>query len=65
MTSDVLIIGGGITARRAAAIIAEKYSVTLVSDGAGASPYIHGLNVPLLEEDSRELFLSDTLKSGK
>ncbi len=65
MTSDVLIIGGGITARRAAAIIAEKYSVTLVSDGAGASPYIHGLNVPLLKEDSMDLFLEDTLRSGK
>lgn len=65
MNTDVLIIGGGITARRAAAIIAEKYSVTLVSDGAGASPYIHGLNVPLLKEDSKDLFLEDTLKSGK
>ena len=63
--TDVLIIGGGITARRAAKIIAEKYSVTLVSDGLGASPYIHGLNVPLSEEDSEELFLSDTLKNGK
>ncbi len=65
MTSDVLIIGGGVTARRAAAILAEKYSVILLSDGAGASPYIHGLNVPLHESDSAELFLKDTLESGK
>ena len=65
MKTDVLIIGGGITARRAARIVAEKYSVTLVSDGAGASPYIHGLNVPLLDTDSTELFYKDTVESGK
>ncbi len=65
MTTDVLIIGGGVTARRAAAIVAEKYSVILAEDGSGASPYIHGLNVPLLENDSAELFLADTLESGK
>ncbi len=65
MTADVLIIGGGVTARRAAALISEKYSVILAQDGAGASPYIHGLNVPLLEGDSTGLFLADTLESGK
>ena len=65
MTTDVLIIGGGVTARRAAAIVSERYSVILAEDGAGASPYIHGLNVPLLEDDSKELFLTDTLESGK
>ncbi len=65
MTADVLIIGGGVTARRAAAIAAEKYSVILAEDGSGASPYIHGLNVPLLPEDSSELFYADTLESGK
>ena len=63
--TDVLIIGGGITARRAAKIIAEKYAVTLVCDGLGASPYVHGLNVPLLMDDSEELFYTDTLISGK
>ncbi len=65
MRTDVLIIGGGVTARRAAAILAEKYSVTLICDGAGASPYIHGLNVPLSPLDSEELFLRDSLESGK
>jgi aspartate oxidase len=64
ISADALIIGGGVTARRAAKIIAEKHSVILVSDGSGASPYIHGLNVPLLESDSKELFLSDTMESG-
>ena len=63
--TDVLIIGGGITARRAAKIISERYSVTIVCDGLGASPYVHGLNVPLGDDDSQELFYSDTLESGK
>lgn len=65
MKTDVLVIGGGITARRAASVISKKYSVTLLQDGAGASPFIHGLNVPLDSSDSAELFLSDTLESGK
>lgn len=65
MKTDLLIIGGGVTARRAARMVAEKYSVILISDGCGASPYIHGLNVPLLKDDSTELFLSDTIRSGK
>lgn len=65
ISADALIIGGGVTARRAAKIIAEKYNVILVSDGSGASPYIHGLNVPLLESDSKELFYADTMESGK
>ena len=65
ISADALVIGGGVTARRAAKIIAEKYSVILVSDGSGASPYIHGLNVPLLESDSTELFFKDTMESGK
>ncbi len=65
ISTDALIIGGGITARRAAKIIAEKYNVILVSDGSGASPYIHGLNVPLLESDSVELFYADTMESGR
>ncbi len=64
MRADVLIIGGGITARRAADRISKKYSVILASDGMGASPYIHGINLPILPEDSSELFLKDTLESG-
>ncbi len=63
--TDALIIGGGITARRAAKIIAQKHGVVLVSSGCGASPYIHGLNVPLLDKDSEELFYADTMRSGK
>ena len=65
ISADALVIGGGVTARRAAKIIAEKYNVILVSDGSGASPYIHGFNVPLLESDSTDLFYEDTMESGK
>ena len=65
MKTDFLIIGGGITARRAASIIAEKYDVILICDGSGASPYVHGLNVPLGDDDSGELFLRDTISSGR
>lgn len=64
MITDILIIGGGITARRAAKIAAERYNVLLISDGGGSSPFIHGLNVPLLPEDSSELLYEDTIKSG-
>ena len=65
MITDVLIIGGGITARIAAKTVAEQYSVTIISDGAGASPFIHGLNIPLLEDDSCELLYRDTMESGR
>ena len=61
--TDVLIIGGGITARRAAKIIAEKYDVTLVCDGLGASPFIHGLNVPLYGSDSTRCFWQTLLRA--
>ncbi len=64
MQTDLLIIGGGLTARRAAAIAARGMRVTLLSDGAGASPFIHGLNVPLDPADSEELFFRDTMQSG-
>ena len=62
---DVLVIGGGLSARRCAQLLAQKYDVLLIQDGAGASPYIHGLCVPLAEGDSTELFIRDTMESGK
>lgn len=39
--------------------------VALVCHGSGASPYVHGLNIPVADGDSVECFLADTLKSGK
>ena len=62
---DVLVIGGGLAGWRAAeAAVAVGCSVALVANGAGNSPDIHALNVPVGPGDSVELFIEDTLKSG-
>lgn len=64
--SDILIIGGGLAGWRAAeAAVAGGASVTLVANGVGNSPDIHALNCPVLEEDSVEQYIEDTLSSGK
>ena len=66
MNSDVIIIGGGLAGWRAAeAAFREGVSVTLVANGEGNSPHIHALNCPVLDEDSVEQFVNDTLSSGK
>ena len=63
---DVLVIGGGLAGWRAAEAAAKAgASVALVANGAGNSPDIHALNVPVGPGDSAELFLSDTLRSGR
>ena len=63
---DVLIIGGGLAGWRAAeAALNAGASVALVANGAGNSPDIHALNVPVGPGDSVELFIEDTLKSGR
>ena len=62
---DVLVIGGGLAGWRAAeAAVEAGASVALVANGAGNSPDIHALNVPVGPEDSVELFIEDTLQSG-
>lgn len=64
--SDILIIGGGLAGWRAAeAACRGGASVTLVYNGPGNSPDIHALNCPVLPEDSVELFVEDTLRSGR
>ena len=64
--SDILIIGGGLAGWRAAeAAVSGGASVTLVANGVGNSPDIHALNCPVLTEDSVNLFIEDTLSSGK
>ena len=40
-------------------------SVTLVANGVGNSPQIHALNCPVLPDDSVELYVEDTMRSGK
>ena len=63
---DVLVIGGGLAGWRAAeAAVNAGASVALVANGAGNSPDIHAINVPVREDDSVELFVEDTLKSGR
>ena len=64
--TDILIIGGGLAGLCAAwaATRAPGRTVTVLSDGAGASPYVHGINIPLDEQDSAERFFSDTFTSG-
>lgn len=65
MQTDVLIIGGGAAGMRAAQETVKTCKVILLADGGGASPYIHGINIPLAEEDSVACFMDDTLKSGR
>ena len=63
---DVLIIGGGLAGWRAAeAAVNAGASVALVANGAGNSPDIHAINVPVREDDSVERFIDDTLRSGR
>jgi len=62
----VLVIGGGLAGWRAAEAAAKAgASVALVANGAGNSPDIHALNVPVRPDDSPERFLEDTLRSGR
>lgn len=63
---NVVIIGSGVAGLMAAEQIAGMPGVQLdiISTGAGASPYIHGFNIPLYEQDSIEVFMKDTLESG-
>lgn len=64
--TDVLVIGGGLAGWRAAeAAVKRGASVALVANGPGNSPDIHAINVPVREDDSVELFVEDTLKSGR
>ena len=65
-TYDVLVIGGGLAGWRAAEAAAKAgASVALVANGAGNSPDIHAINVPVRDDDSVERFVDDTLKSGR
>ncbi len=64
--TDVLVIGGGLAGWRAAeAAVKRGASVALVANGAGNSPDIHAINVPVRDDDSVERFVDDTLKSGR
>lgn len=64
MKTDVLIIGGGVAGLTAALAVPPALSVTLLQTGRGASPYIHGVSIPVSKEDSVDRFVSDTLAAG-
>lgn len=66
MKTDILILGGGLSALVAADTILRQSDccVTLLQEGAGASPYIHGFCMPVGQGDSVALFEEDTLRSG-
>ena len=63
--TDVLIIGKGIAGVRAAnEAVRAGLTVTIVNKAGGASPEVMGFNTTIGQEDSEEVFLNDTLKSG-
>lgn len=69
MGIKVLIVGKGLTGLMAAWQLLEKANNTqleieIVSDGSGASPYVHGFNVPLHPEDTVDIFKCDTMEGG-
>ena len=65
LKTDILVIGGGLTGKICAHNAAKSCNVILLSDGGGASPYVHGINVVLHKDDSLSSFYDDTLKSGR
>lgn len=69
MGIKVLIVGKGLTGLVAAWQLLEKAGeeqpeIEIISDGSGASPYVHGFNVPLHPQDSVDIFKKDTMEGG-
>ncbi len=66
METDALVIGGGLAGLTAAWSLKLPHGMKtmVLATGAGASPYVHGFNIPLDPCDSPEQFLQDTMKSG-
>lgn len=63
---DCLVIGGGLSGFMAAReAIQRGLSVCMLQDGMGASPWVHGLCIPLHPDDSPACYLTDTLRSGQ
>jgi succinate dehydrogenase/fumarate reductase flavoprotein subunit len=66
--TDVLVLGGGLTGRRAAVAAAETgASVGLACMARGASPYLVAFNTPLGHadpNDSPEIYFDDMLRGG-
>ena len=59
--TELLVIGSGLAGLRAAAAAAEAgVQVTVVSKGQSASPEVMGFDVPVVENDTRDLYYKDT-----
>lgn len=68
VTTDVLVLGGGLSGYRAALAAREfNLNVTIAYRARGASPFIIGFNAPLAQpgsQDSAETFFSDMIEGG-
>ena len=65
ISTEVLVIGGGVAGLRAAVAAAELGTeVAIVSKPSCASPEIMGFNAPVMPGDSKELYFSDIEQSG-
>jgi len=66
--TDALIIGTGLSGLLAARTLTKKLptaKILMIGNGLGASPYVHGFNMPLHPDDSVECFKADTLGGGR
>ena len=68
ITTDVLVLGGGLSGFRAAVAARERgVRVTMAYHAHGASPYVIGFNAPIAAEDPRdspEVFFDDMIRGG-
>lgn len=66
--TDALIIGTGLSGLLAARTLTKKLptaEILMIGNGLGASPYVHGFNMVLHEEDSMNSFKEDTVVGGR
>lgn len=68
ISTDVLVLGGGLSGYRAAVAARETgASVTMAFQAHGASPHVIGFNAPIAAEDSRdspEVYFQDMITGG-
>ena len=66
--TDALIIGTGLSGLLAARTLTKKLptaEILMIGNGLGASPYVHGFNMVLHEEDSMDSFKEDTVVGSR